>query len=106
MAKLSKKLRKQLSKKIEFLHCNDFSELLDKEKHHLFTIGKFMVWVVSFDNVVSHVVGTDESDMEQFEGKRYRNVTKEQWEAHYEDVKILNTPEAITEFQTLIQYLN
>lgn len=107
MKKLIKKLSKKISSKLDYIHCNDFTEhSTDKSKHYLFNIGLFVVWVVTDEHdVVSSVVAMDKSDMTQFEGEEYEYITESDWEIHNNDVRILNKPKNIARLQELIKYL-
>ncbi len=97
-------LSSKLSNKFDYLYITDFE---DKEntKHYMFNIDLFYVWVLVIDGIVKGVVGSDESDLSQFEDEKYENVSEEQFIVHNQDIEILNLPENITLLQELITYL-
>ncbi len=92
-------------KQFRFFKKNDFE---DGEVHYLFENGKFLFWVVSKNEVLQGVSGTDRSELESWNDEdpdgKY-GVTDKAYAIHLRDAQILSLPENLKKIEEMIKRL-
>tara|TARA_R110000868_G_scaffold103015_1_gene283759 strand:- start:4308 stop:4622 length:315 start_codon:yes stop_codon:yes gene_type:complete len=70
-----------------YSHTNDFK---DGTVHHLFSVREFLFWVEVIDGVVLSVAPTIREELDMWNEESDTVTTDEEYEAHCNDVNVLN----------------
>ena len=72
----------------EYSHTNSFQA--DSMNHHVFSIGKFLVWVEEKNGCVFSVLPTLRKEIDSWDEESDNNTTEEEYQIHLNDVVVLN----------------
>ena len=74
----------------EFVYSHTNSFQADGMNHHVFSIGKFLVWVEEENGCVFSVLPTLREEIDCWDKESGNNTTEEEYQTHLKDVAILN----------------